>query len=496
MKRRQFLKALGAASVLVPCRILSAREKPKQPNILFLLSDDQNWSGLSVMMDPRVANSKSRVVQTPHIAALTESGMRFTNAYAPAPVCSPTRASIQTGKSPAQLHWTKAAPSVRPASNHKMLVPICPRNLPRTEVTIAELLKTAGYRTAHYGKWHLGRGGPQAHGYDDGDGATDNEDAANFPPPNPVDIFGMGKRAVAFMKASASEGKPFFVQMSYYALHYGHLAMPETIMKYRKLLRRRNRRAASVAAIAENLDTGIGLLLKDLKTAGLDRNTYVIYMSDNGGGGGGKNRVLRGGKGLLYEGGIRVPFIIRGPGIKADSTCSVPIVGYDLLPTFCSLAGVKGGLPKGVEGGDFSHLLQGSNRPVARLNDDLYFHFPHYQGQSPQSAIRRGDYKLIHCWQDGCNGLYNLARDPGERENLTALNPDIEAELFKRLITYLKSIGAKLPTRNPNYDPEKPTIAPPRGGPKRTNRKNSRRDRKILTPQRTAKLCVSGLLRS
>jgi len=363
-----------------------------------------------------------------------------------------------------------------------MLVPRCPRNLPKTEVTIAELLKTAGYRTAHYGKWHLGGGGPEAHGYDKSDGATGNEHAANFPPPNPVDIFGMGKRAIDFMKGSTSSGRPFFVQMSYNALHYGRLALPETIAKYRKLMTRRNPRAVSQAAIAENLDTGVGLLLKEMKAAGLDKNTYVIYMSDNGGGGGGKDRALKGGKGSLYEGGIRVPFIIRGPGIKANSICSVPIVGYDILPTFCKLAGVETKAPKGIEGGDFSHLLRGSNRPVARRDEDLYFHFPHYQGQSPQSTIRRGDYKLIHFWQDGSNELYNLAKDPGERKNLAGSKPELAADLFKRLAAYLKSIGAKLPTTNPDYDPQKPTIEPTKGGPERIKSKNPRKGKRISFP--------------
>jgi len=482
MNRRQFLKGVGTAATLIACRTAPAKAKCSQPNFILLLSDDQNWAGLSVPMDPNIPNSKSSVVQTPNIAALAKAGMRFTNAYAPAPVCSPTRASIQTGKSPAQLNWTKAGPSVRAASNHRMLVPTCRRDLPKTEVTIAKILSSAGYRTAHYGKWHLGRGGPGAHGYDEHDGATGNEDAANFSPPNPVDIFGMGKRALAFMKGSASAGKPFFVQMSYYALHYGRLALPETLAKYRKLATRRNPRAVSQAAIAEDLDTGVGLLLKELKIAGLDKDTYVIYMSDNGGGGGGRNRVLRGGKGSLYEGGIRVPFIIRGPGIKANSTCSVPIVGYDILPTFCKLAGVKTKPPKGVEGGDFSHLLRGSSRPVVRQYEDICFHFPHYQGQSPQSTIRRGDYKLIHIWQEGRNELYNLSSDPSEQKNLAISEPRITAGLLKHLIAYLKSVDAKLPTKNPNYDPEKPTIEPPKGRSDTTGPKNSRRRRRRFSP--------------
>jgi len=473
---------MGAGAALIAYRALPAKVKSAQPNFILLLSDDQNWAGLSIHMDPKIPNSKSGVVQTPNIAALAKAGMRFSNAYAPAPVCSPTRASLQTGKSPAQLNWTKAGPSVRPASNHRMLVPICTRDLPRAEISIAKLLGAAGYRTAHYGKWHLGRGGPGAHGYHEHDGATGNEDAADFPAPNSVDIFGMGQRAVAFMKKSASAGKPFFVQMSYYALHYGRLARPETLAKYRKLVTRRNPRAVSQAAIAEDLDTGVGLLLKEMKTAGLDRNTYVIYMSDNGGGGGGRNQALRGGKGSLYEGGIRIPFVIRGPGIKAGSICSVPIVGYDLLPTFCKLAGVKTKPPGGVEGGNFSHLLRGSSRPVVRQYEDICFHFPHYQGQSPQSTIRRGDYKLIHFWQENRDELYNLSSDLGEQKDISGSKPEIAASLLKHLMAYLRSVGAKLPTKNPNYDPDKPTVEPPKGGPDTKRPKNPQRRRRRFSP--------------
>ena len=222
------------------------------------------------------------------------------------------------------------------------------------------MLKGAGYVTAHYGKWHLGGGGPKRHGYDESDGDTSNRDAAPFKAPNPVDIFGMGDRAVAFMEKPIRAKQPFYIQLSYHALHYPENALAETIAKYRRKMPGGREKEILRAAITENLDAGIGKLLKVIDRLGVAGNTYVIYMSDNGGGGGrgrraersGLSRPLSGGKGNLGEGGIRVPLIIRGPGVKEKTHCHVRVVGYDLFPTLCSLAGIRDPLPNGVDGGD------------------------------------------------------------------------------------------------------------------------------------------------
>ena len=459
MNRRHFLGGvLATLAALTHSRLFGAPEPAAKPNFLFLLSDDQNWDGLSVGMDPKLPNSKSVFVETPSIAKLASQGMRFTQAYAPAPVCSPTRISLQTGKSPAQLNWTKAGPSMRAADGFKLLVPTSIGAIPREETTVAELLKTAGYTTAHYGKWHLSGGGPENHGYDESDGDTSNHDAAPFKAPNPVDIFGMNKRAASFMKKASQAGKPFFIQMSYNALHYPENAIPETIAKYKRKIGDRKERPVLMAAIAENLDTGVGELLKAVEDLGLAETTYVIYMSDNGGGGGGRHRVLRGGKGNVLEGGIRVPLIIRGPGVKPDSVCRIPVVGFDFLPTFCAMGGVKRPLPTGVEGGDFSHLLAGSDKPIQRLREELVFHFPHYQGETPHSAIRVGDDKLIHFYEDDHVELYDLAKDAKEQTDLAARFPDKAAAMKKRLAAYLKDVSATLPSPNPKYDPENPPV--------------------------------------
>ncbi len=214
-------------SVFLPIGLLAS-----QPNVVFLLSDDQSWSGLSVAMHDEIPESKGDLFHTPNLEKLAAQGMRFSAAYSPASVCSPTRVSLQTGKSPARMRWTKAAPVMRAEDGFKLIPPAIIKNLSTDEVTIAELLKTAGYATAHYGKWHLAGGGPGKHGYDEHDGDTGNKDAAPFKDPNPVDIFGMGRRANAFMEKSVKAGKPFFIQLSYHALHYPENTLEKTKQKY------------------------------------------------------------------------------------------------------------------------------------------------------------------------------------------------------------------------------------------------------------------------
>jgi arylsulfatase A-like enzyme len=267
----------------------------------------------------------------------------------------------------------------------------------------------------------------------------------------------MGERAENFMQMAKDKSQPFFIQMSYHALHYPENALPATIEKYKNVFTGRNKsNEINRAAIAENLDTGIGRLLDAVDKLDLADNTYVIYLSDNGGGGGGKKRTLRGGKGSLQEGGIRVPCIIRGPGIKAGSFCCMPIVTHDLLPTLCNLAGVRKPLPADIEGGDFSHLLTGGTVEVKRRFPGIAFHFPHYQGAAPHSAMRIGDYKIIIDYESDTTSLYNIAEDPSENNDLKKQMPEMTSNLKTTLQHYLKDIGAMLPAKNPQYDPLKP----------------------------------------
>jgi arylsulfatase A-like enzyme len=437
----------------------SALAAPERPNILFMLSDDQAWSGLSCQMHPDMQDSKSSLVQTPNLARLAEQGMRFSAAYAPAPVCSPTRISLQTGRNPAALGWTKAAPA---EPGHRLIEGENRKSIRDDEITIGQMLKSAGYATAHYGKWHLAGGGPAAHGYDESDGDTGNQDAAPHLPPNPVDIFGMGTRAVEFMKKSQAARKPFFIQMSYNALHYPENATPALVEKYRKLAGGRDDKEVGRAAIAEDLDRGVGELLSTLDAMGLSKNTIVIYMSDNGGS---NRRTLNGGKGDVWEGGIRVPLIIRGPGIAPNSWSHQRVVGYDFFPSFCRWAGVKAPLPKQLDGGDITHLLSGSSDPVKRPREALVFHFPHYQGEAPHSAILSGKMKLIHFYETGENMLFDLKLDISESKNLAAKEPELTAKLSKQLADYLSEVRAEMPKPNPSYDPSyDPSKEPTRRG--------------------------------
>jgi len=443
----------------------AAEPAAARPNIILLLADDQDWNGLSVRMHPDMAESRSDFFETPNLEKFAAQGMRFSNGYAPAPVCSPTRISLLTGMTPARLGWTKAAPA---ETGHRLIEGDSRKSIRTDEVTFAQLLHKSGYATAHFGKWHLDGGGPERHGFDVSDGNTGNRDADAFKDPNPVDIFGMTDRAKAFMEKHHRAGTPFYLQMSYHALHVPENANRSSLAKFTAKAPGQMHRDPARAAIAYDLDTGVGRLLAAISELGLDQNTYVIYMADNGGGGGGKGGKggklgLRGGKGGLWEGGIRVPFIVRGPGVTAGSWCHQPVVGYDLFPTFCRWAGIKDKLPDGLDGGDISPLLSGLNQPPARKDSALLFHFPHYQGDAPVSSLREGDLKLVLYHEDNARLLFDLAKDPTERTNLAETRKDDAERLEAKLRARLKEAGAKMPAVATDFKPESES-APRKGG--------------------------------
>jgi arylsulfatase A-like enzyme len=423
-----------------------------RPNIILILSDDQDWNGLSVRMHPDIAESRSDYFETPNLEKFAAQGMRFSNGYAPAPVCSPTRISLQTGMTPARLGWTKAAPA---ETGYRLIEGVNRKAIRDEEVTFAELLRKNGYATAHFGKWHLGGGGPENHGYDESDGDTGNREAEAFQDPNPVDIFGMTDRAKAFMEKNQRAGKPFYLQMSYNALHVPENANRSSLAKFTAKNPGKLHHDPARAAITYDLDTGVGRLLAAISAMGLDKNTYVIYMSDNGGGGGGggkgASQGLRGGKGGLWEGGIRVPLIVRGPGVAPGSWCHQPVVGYDFFPTFCRWAGLKDKLPTNLDGGDFSPLLAGVNQPVARRDSALLFHFPHYQGDTPVSSLREGDLKFVLYYETNTRLLFDLAKDPSERTNLIDSRKEDAIRLEAKLRARLNEAGAKMPVVSSTY---------------------------------------------
>lgn len=346
--------------------------QPSSPNIVLILTDDQGWTSSSVQMDPNVLDSVSDFYQTVRLEELASQGMTFSNAYSSGPVCSPTRASIQTGKSTAQLQMTDivnggdlANPEDRFLLRYtgEALSPPIPRTrLPLQEVTIAERLKQANpeYVTAHFGKWHLGLPGSDAdallQGYDEyGLGPA-------VPGENPKNIDRLTNVVDGFLEQQAATGKPFFLQISHYAPHDPIVARAATIEENESLPGgvRHDSSDAQFAAMIDDLDAGIGTTLDKLVELGFDDNTYVFFVSDNGGRtapGHGNNLPLVGAKGTLHEGGIRVPMIVKGPGIQAGSHCSVHVVTHDLFTTITALAGAIAPLPDGVEGGDLRPVL-------------------------------------------------------------------------------------------------------------------------------------------
>ncbi|MHC4564859.1 MAG: sulfatase-like hydrolase/transferase, partial [Planctomycetota bacterium] len=323
--RRDFLKkagigAMGLSGLMPATKTISARKVKAKPNIILVLTDDQGWTDTSVQMMAGRADSKSDYYQTPALERLAREGMIFSSAYSPAPVCTPTRVSIQFGKTPARLHDTGHYRSARKDFD--------------AEVSVAQAIKAAdpSYAAAHFGKWGGQATSPEQAGYDRSDGKTNNyhgdwrslKDRRPIPLDNPKQIFSLTRRACEFMEDQVKAGRPFYLQVSHYAVHSQHRALKETIEKYRKLPRGEkcdpedyespppgvNRWMLEYAAMIENLDAGLEGMLKKIDELGIADNTYVIFFSDNGGDFRG-NAPLRGQKSELWEGGIRVPMVVR-----------------------------------------------------------------------------------------------------------------------------------------------------------------------------------------
>lgn len=428
-----------------------------QPNVVLILADDLSWVGTSVEMDPERQDSASDYHSTPALERLAREGMRFTDAYAPHPNCSPTRLAIQTGKSPAQLNMTDIIN--RGSGRFYEGLPLIPpqhiNHIPHEETTIAELLKQhrPGYVTAHFGKWHLGGGGPGRHGYDDHSGPTSNREGG-APAPDPKRTVSVTTRALDFLRHRRAAQEPFFMQVSYYAVHLAIRAFDATIAKFEAKPMGQRHRHAGHAAMTHELDQGVGRLLDALDQLQLADSTYVIFTSDNGSyHHAGRERVssnapLRGQKASTWEGGIRVPLIVRGPGIEAGSLSRVTAIGTDLYATIADMAGVQAELPPRVEGASlFSVLRNGGQGKVSRRFDSLVWHFPHYQtekGTSPMSSIRVGAWKLVKLYESGESRLFNLSGDIGETEDLSVDESDLARRLERQLASYLEEVDAPM----------------------------------------------------
>ncbi|MBD3378611.1 sulfatase-like hydrolase/transferase [candidate division KSB1 bacterium] len=463
MNRRRFLHTFGVGTLpLLTMSLYSCNTERKKPNIILILADDQGWSQLGCY--------GSDYYQTPNIDKLAEQGMRFTDAYAAAPVCSPTRASIQTGKYPARLHLTEFIAGFDIPMDKPLIEPDWHKVLPLEETTIAEALKQKGYTTAHIGKWHLSQAktppeslpcNPDKQGYDEtfvtykpGRGMarewqTPENDGHN------VKI--ITEKSLDFIEEN--KDRPFFLQMSHNSVHGPLMEKQALIEKYKDHPGAdEDKNHPVTAAMTETLDHSVGQVMNKLDELGLAENTLLIYYSDNGN----KESTvdqdpLRAGKGLLYEGGIRVPFIVRWPGhTPPGSVNHEPISSVDFLPTFLDILNLN--LKRtNIDGKSILALFEGESS-IGR--EAIYWHYPHYHRFAfPGGAIRQGKYKLIErydksLWnQPGAFELYDLEKDIGEQNNLATQMPKKTKELAEKLAAWRQLVGAQMPTKNPNYIP-------------------------------------------
>ncbi|MCE2863579.1 MAG: sulfatase-like hydrolase/transferase [Opitutaceae bacterium] len=430
----------GAASVI-------AAGAPLPPSFLVILADDQSWAGTSQRMIPGDPASASDYHRTPRIEQLAARGMLFTDGYAPAPYCCPTRRSLQVGQTPARHEYQRDREGW-PADYRRRL------NIPR-------LLKAADarYRAAHFGKWDHRYDGisPADQGFDESDGVTGNNTGGGrkaggeMQREDPKLMSTLTERAGAFMAEQARAGRPFFLQVSHYAVHLEIQHSPAAMTRVRGRAPGIKHNLDVFAAMTEDLDDAVGRLLDRLEALGLAERTYVVYLSDNGGRptlpgaadrGQGPNFPLRGAKGTLYEGGIRVPFIVAGPGIKAGSVSRVPVTGLDLLPTFADLAGYRSPLPANLDGGSLREVWHnGGVGEVRRPRPYLLFH--QAVDRRAQTALRWGDLKLVKNWTTGEVELFDLARDPRESENLARLRPEKTAELHRLATAFIDEVKAE-----------------------------------------------------
>lgn len=422
--------------------------KEKSPNFIVILTDDQSWVGTSFLINPEDSRTKSDYYQTPNMDRLAQMGMRFTNGYAPAPYCCPTRKSITIGQTPAKheyqkdrVNWTKNF---------------------RKQLSIPQMLKKANpnYQTAHFGKWdaRYDEVTPEEMGYDFSDGLTTNNTGGGkkgidwpLALEDPKLIFSLTERAGNFMEKQVIEGNPFYLQVSHYAVHLGITYTQNSLSKYQKIKPGKKHHIPEFAAMTEDLDTGVGILLDKVKELGLLDNTYIIFLSDNGGRTsqtiGGKQKAprnfpLRAGKGSMYEGGIRVPFVVAGPNIKANSYSHVPVTGLDILPTLADLAGYKENLPEVLDGGSFKNVAQNEGKgEVERNRPYLIFH--HAVDRKAQSAIREGNFKLVKTWKENQLELFDLSKDIGEENNLAETMPEKVKELDEKLTSFLSEVNAE-----------------------------------------------------
>jgi arylsulfatase A len=469
---RSFISALA---LLGSCLLVGQAAALDRPNIVLIVADDLGWSDLACY--------GADLHETPHLDRLALAGVRFSEGYAAAPVCTPTRAALMTGKHPARLHmtiWREAA--AEPPRDRALLPPVVERDLSYADRTLAEILHDAGYATLHVGKWHLGgpEHFPEAHGFDINIGGNIwGAPATHFFPyrvpgnrerryvpglvgGKPGEYLADRLTEEALRLMDAAEGRPFFLNLWHYSVHTPTEAPQAEVEHFRGKLRPELRHQnATYAAMVKNLDANVGRLLRYLDEKNLAANTIVIFTSDNGGYTVPSrqlpnlpvtnNAPLKSGKGSLYEGGIRVPLIVRWPGhTAAGRVCDQAVTSTDLYRTIAEVAGTPPDLNDAQlqDGLSIAQILKNES---ARLGErDLFWHYPHYYPTTtPCTAIRQGSWKLIDYHETDSRELYNLREDPGEEHDLASANPEKTATLYARLKRWREDVGAQMPTKNP-----------------------------------------------
>jgi len=473
----QSLSLLSSGVTVAPAAIPVRQDRP---NIVFILADDLGWRDIGA--------SGSLWHQTPHLDQLAREGLRHEQAYAPAPICSASRSAILTGRSPARLHFefVTKLPDAKVEGNHVLRNPAYPLNLPLSEITLGEMLGSVGYRTGFYGKWHVSAHnggylnwstthGPLQQGFEEGDqefGSHPYGDATRSPaesgalPDRDYGSDSLTDQAVGFMRRHRNER--FFLYLSHYYVHtpIGSRAQWSVEANRAELPSSADPERATYAAMVETLDALVGRVMRELDDLGLAENTLVIFTSDNGGHPQyAANGPARGSKWNVYEGGLRVPFIVRWPGrVAAGTEDATPMSGTDLFPTLAAVAGVTPAADIPLDGVNLLPLWENLNSIVR--SEPLVWHFPFYHPETnfdealpaigindfavsqtyPQSAIRLGNDKLVHFYEDDRDELYDLAADPGEQRDLCRDRPERAWELRQALDGYLREVDARVPT--------------------------------------------------
>lgn len=481
---------LAVVFLLASCAFASTAMAQQKPNIVLLYIDDWGWNGSPVAMNDDMPNSRMPVLRMPNVERLAREGMKFQNAYA-CPQCSPARASVLTGQSAPRHGFTvfmnsKGQEYYDEKSYRGFPVVSCIANtvVNPDSLTIPKALTPLGYVSAHFGKWHL-RGDPGDYGYAVHDGATTNNEgntlrtedgAASRLPDDLADpklMFSVTERAIGFMEEQVRAGRPFYLQVSHYAMHEGRECLPATRERYvnepevQAFYRAANKTADTInrkqdpavwLGMGEDLDGRIGAVLDRIEELGVADRTFVILVADNGYRHGflpGFPQPLHARKWWLWEGGIRVPMIARGPGIPAGTVFRGNVVNYDFLPTFVEWAGGDPGALADIDGVSLARYMAGESPDESFLNRNLYFHYPHYRTTMPHSAVVSGELKLLHFYErPDIPMLFDLSDDIGEVNNIARDRPEEHRRLFDEMMSYLHSVGARIPKMNPNYDPE------------------------------------------